>query len=259
MDNVKTCIWCRKTEKETSFNTKAHTIPKSLGGKNICDNVCDKCNSFFGSYQDKLPPIETVLKEALNISRARLLKSYGQVGKNKSLAKFSSIYFNVNLDEGKFSLKNSYKYQVGFQQRIARQFRRGLYKIYLEEIERQFGTAHKRRYDFIREFARFNIGDLPVFYFERNLGIIAIHKSWVESPSLLLEDDLQMKYLINEPGFTEFELIGQVFGITTYRNWEISFLNYKRKTKKAKMGYFKEMRTVVNFNDVDLTLNIFDS
>lgn len=45
---MKICIWCRKNENQGTFDKKAHTIPKSLGGDNICENVCDKCNHFFG-------------------------------------------------------------------------------------------------------------------------------------------------------------------------------------------------------------------
>jgi hypothetical protein len=37
-------------------------------------NVCDGCKSFFGHHYDVLPSVETVLKEAFNISRAISLK-----------------------------------------------------------------------------------------------------------------------------------------------------------------------------------------
>jgi|AntRauTorckE5430_2_1112549.scaffolds.fasta_scaffold40981_2 hypothetical protein len=38
------CLWCLEEEPKVTFNKKAHTIPKSLGGQNYNKNVCDSCN-----------------------------------------------------------------------------------------------------------------------------------------------------------------------------------------------------------------------
>lgn len=184
---MKKCIWCSKTEQNVEFKKLAHTIPQSLGGKNICENVCDECNLYFGIHSDKSPPIETVIKETLNVSRGRLLKSDNQIGKNKSMPKFSSIYFNVDFTKNTFKLKASYKYDSLFQQKISRQFKKGLYKIFLEEVERQKKDGHNIKYDFIREFSRYNRGDYPVFYFQRNHGIIMMAKDWSKNPELFLD------------------------------------------------------------------------
>lgn len=168
------CIWCRKTEKETTFNKLAHTIPQTLGGKDICRNVCDECNAYFGNHHNGSPSVETIIKETFNISRIRLLDTETHVGKNKPIAKFSSIYFKVDLKKHKIELKQSYKLQSGFQEKIGRQIKKGLYKIFLEETERQKGEGHNPEYDFIREFARFDLGDYPLFYFERSFPAIYI-------------------------------------------------------------------------------------
>jgi hypothetical protein len=255
---VKKCIWCSKTEDKVEFKKLAHTIPQTLGGKKTCPNVCDECNLYFGSYNNKLPPIETVIKETFNISRARFLQTDNEIGKNKALPKFSSIYFNVDFIKNKLALKASYKYNAHFQEKISRQLKKGLYKIFLEETERQRQDGHIDKYDFIREFSRYDLGDYPVFYFERNHGIILMTKDWAKTPELFLQDDLKFKYLINEPCFFEFELLGHVFGIATSRHWEIAFDNYIKKTKEAKKDQFKSFKIVKNFNDIDLTLSILN-
>jgi len=255
---LKKCIWCRKTEGDTPFNKLAHTIPKALGGRNICVNVCDECNSYFGQPNKSLPPIETVLKETFNISRARLLASENEIGKNKALARFSSIYFNVDFKKHSFNLKTAYKLHSGFQENIGLQMKRGLYKIFLEETERQFGTGDDEKFDFIREFARYNIGNYPIFYFERLKPIIMMVSDWVKNPELLLEENLQMNYLVRHPSFSEFELLGHVIGIATSRHWSLSLDDYLRETKKAKHKFFRKIRQVRNFNDFDLTLSIMD-
>jgi hypothetical protein len=255
---VKKCIWCSISEPKTEFKKLAHTIPQTLGGKNICQNVCDKCNLYFGSYNHKLPPIETVIKETFNISRARFLQHENEIGKNKAMPKFSSIYFNVDFVKNKLTLKSSYKHNAHFQEKISRQFKKGLYKIFLEETERQRQDGHNTKYDFIREFSRYDLGDFPVFYFQRKHGIVVMTKDWAKTPELFFEDDSKFEYLVNEPCFFEFELLGHVFGIATSRHWEIALGNYLKKTCEAKKDHFKSYKVVEKFNDVDLSLAILN-
>jgi hypothetical protein len=55
------CLWCFNSEPIVTFKKKAHTIPKSLGGQNYNNNVCDCCNSYFGDKQEKDYSIEEAL------------------------------------------------------------------------------------------------------------------------------------------------------------------------------------------------------
>lgn len=254
---MKKCIWCSRAEDVTSFKRVAHTVPQALGGKYICENVCDDCNSYFGQHHEGDPSIETVIKETFNITRYRLLGKEN-IGKNKTLHRFSSIYFKVDFQKHKMDLKGSYKFHPRFQERIGKQLKRGLYKMFLEESERQRGDAHDDKYNFIRTFARYGLGDLPTFYFERWHGIIAMSQDWLHNPSFLLETDMQMKYLVNEPGFTEVEFLGHVFSLATSPAWEMCLDNYVKKTLEAKREFFRSIREVNRFNDIDLTLSIIN-
>jgi len=236
----------------------AHTIPQNMGGKNICENVCDVCNSYFGNYNNGLPPIETVIKETFNISRARFLQANNEIGKNKTLPKFSSIYYKVDFKKGKLDLKSAYKFHRGFQEKISRQLKKGIYKIYLEEVERQKNIGHDSKFDFIREFARYDLGDYPLIYFKRRFGIFPMADEWMKTPELFLKEEQKFKYLIEGDSFFEFEILGHVFGIATSRNWEISFDNYVRKTTKAKENLFESFNFVRKFGDIDLALAILD-
>lgn len=130
--------------------------------------------------------------------------------------------------------------------------------MFLEEIERQKNNGHNPQYDFIREFARYNLSDYPVFYFERLFGVIIMVNEWVITPKLILEPNLQFKYLVNEPGFTEFEFLGHVFGIATTRNWELLVDNYIKKSSEAKKSFFRGYKQVTQFKDIDLALSILD-
>lgn len=252
------CIWCRKTEKEATFNKVAHTIPKALGGQDICENVCDVCNEFFGKHFQGTPSVEAIIKETFNISRVRMLNRKNDFGKNKAMTKFSSLYFKVDLNKDKIELKPSYRYQKGFQEKVGRQIKKGLYKIFLEEVERQKSDGHNSQYDFIREFARYDLGDYPVFYFERLHGVIAMAKNWTIRPQFFLDPEYQFQYLVREPSFFEFEFLGHVFGIATSRQWEFAIDNYMKRTVAAKQNLFRRWRLVNSFNDIDLALAVLD-
>ena len=255
---MKICIWCKKDDQSTSFNSIAHTIPQSLGGKSICTNVCDNCNSYFGSYQNQQLPIETVIKETFNISRFRYLSSLDQIGKNKALARYKSNLFQIDFKKNLIKPKGRYQIQSGFQKSLARLLKRGLYKMFLEEQERQFSAGHLEKFNFMRDFARNDIGDYPVFYFLRKYPMIVMAPEWAKYPTLILKEDQQMKYLINDDNFFEFEFLGHVFSIPVNKDWENMFGKYVLQTKKLKEKLFNQMIIVENFYDIDFTLRILN-
>lgn len=254
---MKQCIWCKQTELQTCFKKQAHTIPKSLGGKMICDNVCDECNHYFGSIEHKRPSIEETIKETFNITRARFIGEQ-DYGRNKNLARFKSRYFNINFKEHKMSVKPAFQIKPGFQMMLALQLKRGIYKMYLEELERQQGTSHHTCYDFIRDYARYNKGDLPLFYFERRYGIIINHRDWVNSPQLFINNS-RMKYLIENDYFFEFEFLGHVFAIAKCPDWQKHYDKYIIESEREKVKFFKNLIEVQFLTDIDLTLRIMNN
>lgn len=129
---TKICIWCSKSEPQVSFIKQAHTFPKSLGG----ENVCDSCNHFFGSPSNASPAIEVVLKEVLNVSKYSL-----QLSTNSIKKRFKSEYFDFNLKSGVLKYKQKFKLRYGFQEKFIRKFKQGMFKVFLEERERQCNDA----------------------------------------------------------------------------------------------------------------------
>lgn len=255
---MKKCIWCKQTEEETTFETVAHTVPQSLGGNNICENVCDPCNHYFGTYQNQQPPIDNVIKETFNVSRARFLSSTKEIGKNKALPRFKSTYFNVNFERGEISPKGAYKLKKDFQRTLARQLKKGLYKMFLEEQERQNNSGHDSKFEFIREFARFDQGDYPLLYFERKYGMIVMIPEWAKSPPFIINSEYKMKYLMSNDHFFEFEFLGHVFAIPISTEWKDHFEAYIEETRPLKQEIFKTAVFVQHFNDVDFTLRILN-
>lgn len=251
------CIWCSKTEGQNSFNKLAHTVPQSLGGKDVCCNVCDGCNSYFGSPHQGKPSIETCLKEALGISRFHILNTGSTVKRGSSVGRYKSMYFDIDFKSKKRSLKlkPAYSLRPHFQEMIGRQLKRALYKIFLEETERQRGDGQADHFNFIREFARYDLNDLPVLHFERRYGAMLVDKSEIEHPRFFMDKDDRPLYLIEDYGFFEFEILGHLFAVASSPLWSLTFNQFIKASMKAKEGLFNAYRTVKYYDDVDPTLS----
>lgn len=250
----KKCIWCLKEEPEVTFQTKAHTIPRSLGGQHFNTNVCDLCNQYFGSRQYKFYSIETVLKETFNVGRYRFLQAKKP---KKQVGDFKSIFFVLKIKQNRISLtiKDTFRFDYQSQNQLCRAFKRGLYKLYFEELNRQKNIGYESNYDIIRNFSRFDLDDLPVFYFKRSIGVIAFLEGEFETPKLLFE---RMNYLYSNELFVEIEFMGHVFGLPISRFTYEDFENYKKKSMELKTTFFKEFIEIKRLTDIDIVLSILD-
>lgn len=253
----KVCIWCLKKYPEVTFNKIAHTIPKSLGGQNYNRNVCDSCNEYFGTRNNhnNSYSIEEALKETFIISRQRFMPEKTK----RKTGRFKSKFFEVKQRNGKYRLKikQSFKFTRGFQEELCRAFKRGLYKMVLEELDRQNkGNGHSRRFDMIRDFARYNKADLPVYYFERKVGVYLIFRREAETPKLHFD---RMKYLASNDEFLEIEFLGHVFGfpITKYTNTDLTA--YLTKSSQAKARFFHGPVIIRKLTDIDFSLNVMNN
>lgn len=119
------------------------------------------------------------------------------------------------------------------------------------------GDSLKPQFDFIREFARWDLNDYPLYYFERLHPIMLTSTQFIEQPHLPF-NHVTMNYLLRDYGFFEVEFFGHVFAIATSRNWLLAIDKYLDETRRIKAGFFKNYRMVQKWNDIDLSLSIFD-
>jgi hypothetical protein len=253
----KKCIWCLKDASETTFDKKAHTIPKSLGGKYICENVCDDCNHYFGSPSNQLPSVELIFKETFNITRARFLMGTNEAGgKNKPMTHFKSQYFKVDFEKNIIDVKLSFKFRKDFLSQLSRQFRRGLYKVFLEETERQNGNGHSKEFDFIRGFGRYDHDDLPVLYYHRKMPLILLGKNESKNPEFRFQN--KMLFELKEHGFFDVEFLGHLFSFPITKNWSDSVNDYISKSLDIKQEHFYPPILVQMITDIDLTLSVMN-
>ncbi len=213
------CIWCSRTKRSTSFNSKAHTFPRSLGGQNICDEVCDECNHHFGKPSLLEPSIEIVLKEVLNFSRYYLLQPLGEY----RLPRYKSEYFSVDWKNNKMKLKPRYAEKHRFKNILGRQFRRGIYKVFLEERHRVRNEGHEPKYQFIREFSRYGFGDYPIYWLLPKFGIAAFSAVDCLHPELRFTEHSDS--LEKEFGVYSYQIMGHEFYIPVTKYFEALFYN----------------------------------
>ncbi len=249
------CLWCLNEEPKVTFEKRAHTIPKSLGGQNYNKNVCDECNSYFGNKQEVNYSIEEALKETFNITRRRLLMDKTP---KRQVGKFKSRFFDIKERNGKprLVIKPSFRLNSTFQRELSYYFKRGLYKMYLEELNRQTNKGFEPKYDVIRNFARYGKGTATVLYFNRVIGIMLMFKREAETPILYFD---RMKYLYSNEQFVEIEFLGHVFGFPITLFSKSDFDNYIEKSLKEKQGHFTEAKIIDKLTDVDLALRIMNS
>lgn len=256
MVELKKCLWCLKTASETTFDKKAHTIPKSLGGQNFNQNVCDECNYYFGNREchNGNYSIEVALKEAFNLSRRMFLNSGGS---KRKVGDFKSQFFELKERKGKYRLiiKDSFRFTKGFQEELCRAFKRGLLKMYLEELNRQTGEGFEDKFNSIRAFSRYNEADIPVYYFHRKMGIILIFEREPETPTLFFG---RMNYLLSNEKFTEIEFLGHVFGFPIDIVTDSEFKTHAINSTNAKKEYFTHAGFISKLTDIDLTLKVLN-
>lgn len=243
---MRKCIWCSRDEKHVTFDRKAHTIPQSLGGKQICKEVCDLCNNFFGSPSSQLPSIEVAFKELLNISRHILLRTTGEY---KKITRYKSEFFNVNWNNLSIRVKPRYKLKTNFQENLARQLRKGFYKVFLEDRSRIIGDAHSNNFNFIRAFARYDLGDYPLFYFYPAKDILYFSTPDAIEPELRFSD--HHKEVMSKFGFYEFFLMGHYFSIPTSANYDLTWELYLKYIKNEHSKLFSKMIRIDRFDQID--------
>ncbi|MCT4586646.1 MAG: HNH endonuclease [Carboxylicivirga sp.] len=196
------CIWCLKKKPEVTFYNRPHTISKQIGAENIGVDICDSCNTYFGTVdQDKPYPmsVELAFKEVFNLTRY-LLSDFTKPQKKR----LSSTYFNIWLKERRLEVKRTFKYRPSFLLQLTRQFKRGVYEVFLQEYHRETKEALDSKFNRIRNYARFDVGEVPLYFLENN-GVLLVPEN-IEHPSFSFND--HVKDTINDLGFYSFMLFG---------------------------------------------------
>lgn len=247
MTIIKTCIWCLKEEGLVTFNRAAHIFPQSLGGRRLCKNVCDSCNSYFGSKQQGLPSVEIALKEPLNISRMFILSGFKD---NKApIPRFKSEYFDYDLQKQVISPKFKYRLISEFQTKFTKQFKRGIYKIFLEERSESVGDALDTQFNFIREFARYGIGNPPVFYCRPAIPAVFVSREDLEDPVIRFtehSDEVMKRF-----GFYSYYFMTHSIAIPVIGAYELTMDQYIKFILESEKRIYDRIIPLRYITDLD--------
>lgn len=244
---MKICIWCRRSTGVVPFNKKAHTFPDSIGGMSICEDVCDECNEYYGNKNNEGLSVEIVFKEALNLSKALLLRNTGNNYWHRS------EFFAVDWKNRIIKHKKKYSTNPRFQEKIGRLFRRGMFKVFLEERQKQKSDALDDRFNFIREFARYDLGDYPIFYHKPKFNWLFFQEDDVKEPIIRFtehSDEIDEKFRI-----FNYLIMAKYFVIPTSIAFQWTLENYLKEIEKEDHPMGLELIEVVRFEDIDFAFD----
>ncbi len=160
------CLYCLKSDKAVTFNSKEHVVPAGLGNQEIILEkgiVCDTCNnevlSGLDSYLADFDPIKFMRSyygvktrkgepvNYKNVAFEMIQKSPGELYIDASVSKGKS--FNFNQDSFSFNMRSNKK----MTKKNVKLLARSLYKIALGIIYIDLGkeVAYSSRFDEVRE------------------------------------------------------------------------------------------------------------
>lgn len=188
------CIWCQRQFPEVTFHNEPHIVPESLGGTEIGFDVCDECNKYFGSASRGEPNTNLIFKEMFGAIRA-----FSCTPTPDTYKSLSSVYFEYRYKTNTIKIKSRFSISV-----ITRQFKRSLYEVFLQKYHYQTEKGLDCKMDAVRNYARWNKGDLKVYYLYNN-AILAPK----DTLFLLMSDKVISE--IDDYGFFHFWFMGHSF------------------------------------------------
>lgn len=247
------CIFCDKSAPEVTFENKPHLLPRSMGGNVIGVDICDDCNHYFGTIDALIPTppklaVEVCVKEVMNISQHFFLNR----GKQKQ--KLKSFLFNYYDSKRKLEYKNKNWKTKNFQLFFARQFKRGLFEIFLQTYHYKTGNGLDSKFDSIRRFARFNEGNAKLFY-GLNRGLYLIGKEYMEHPFFPMTDSCIDE--IENYGFYTLYLNGHLFFLEVVPKTEMdrnTYLNKLCKEHRIGGSIYVNLQEIIYIDQIDFTL-----
>lgn len=245
------CIWCLKTKPEVQFKTKPHTIPRTLNFENIGFDICDSCNSYFGTDENGnivSYSIDKISKEFFNVHKFMLTEK-----NEESWEKFKSQFFSYFHKSRKLKIKVDYFRNPAYAHEFTRKFKRGIYNMFLQEYHRVTENGLDKKFNRIREFVRYNISDIPLFYLQSSNGIRIIED--LEKPLQIPFNDYTINKINNE-GYYNLMMTGLQFYLTVtddaYENLD-SMVN-DAKNQIGSGFVFTELVELKKINQIDFTL-----
>ena len=124
-----------------------------MGGTETCFDVCDECNSYFGSDRSKYGiSQDEAVKGILQIAQ-----HYFSLNPQREI----SPIFNYYVNKHQISLKRSILHIT--EQGLTRQFKRGMCECFLQKYHYLTNEGNNLVFDKLRRYARYDEGDITFY------------------------------------------------------------------------------------------------
>lgn len=248
------CIFCKRDGFEATFNEKPHTMPRSLGSNSIGFDVCDECNHYFGEPDKLSNPqlgIELCVKEILGLTKHLL-----QYQLKSNTKRLKSIFFEFYASKAKLKVKSKYQLFIpNFQKTLLNQFKRGLYEMFLQEYHKETKKGLEKCFDEIRNYARYNEGDIPLYHLQSSNGIVLIEDNLTTPKFTFTPNQIND---IENLGFCSLIIFGKWFYLEVTPQAACNREDYLKNATKLIGFVFNQLLEVKSVNDIDFTLrNLF--
>jgi hypothetical protein len=171
------------------------------------------------------------------------------LNRNKPLPRFKSEYFDYDIEKHQIRPKFKYTLISDFQNKFTKQFKRGIYKIFLEERSESVGDAFNSKFDFIREFARYGIGDCPVFYCRPRIPIVFVSPDDIKNPVIRFTE--HSENVMKQYGFYTYFFMSHTIAFPVIRNFEITYENYMEFLLKGERTLYSKIIPLEYITDLD--------
>ena len=193
--------------------------------------------------------VELAFKEIMNIMKLLLSNNLNE----NTYKTFNSVYFTYYHSKSTIKLKNSFKLKHYFISSLTRQFKKGIYEIFLQEYHRVTKNGLDERFNRIRRFVRQDIGDIPLYFLDNN-GVHMVEED-LNNYSLKFPDTLISQ--INDFGFFTMMIYSNVFFLEVTLRADLTreiFLPQESKRLIGSGFVFSELKTLNYITDIDFTL-----
>ncbi|WP_205500830.1 hypothetical protein [Rufibacter psychrotolerans] len=233
-----------------TFRKQPHTITRQLGATPIGFDICDACNAYFGTIGRKdlytFSP-EVALIETFTNLRFLAQPQFG------AAPELRSRFFHFHPATATIHPTGRFEPKARFLKNFTRQFKRGIYEVFLQEYHRNTQNGQADCFAKVREFARWDKGNLPL-YFLQNREAFYMEEA-PGCPSLTFDASALKE--INEAGFYQMRLLGQLFFLEVTDSARLTRAAYLRKQLKegaGKSSSFGELVRMELITDLDFTV-----
>lgn len=232
------CIWCGRTINEgVSFHNIPHVFPHALGGNDTCTDVCDDCNHYFGTTKRQgVPAIDLTFKEIFSAYRF-----FGQNLNENSYKKLRSTFFSYHYSTHSIKIRQNFRNDI-----LCRQFKRGLYECFLQKYHQITNDGNNLMFDSVRQFARYNYGDLHVYYAFNEILLVEKNQ---DIPHLSMSKKMLADMM--EFGIFHFWLLGHSFYLEVLPiAFNIKGMQYLIKEANTSIIHTSDRVGIYEFNDI---------